>query len=36
MTNITTLRPGLYSQSEIPQSAPEHGICRGVIKMTQQ
>lgn len=28
-------RPGLHSQSRIPQSAPEHGICRGDIRMTQ-
>lgn len=33
MTNITTLRPGLHSQSEIAQSAPEHGLCRGGIRM---
>ena len=28
-------RPGLHSQSRIPQSAPEHGICRGDSRMTQ-
>lgn len=35
MTNIpiTTLRPGLRSQSKIAQSAPEHGVCRGGIRM---
>ena len=27
-------RPGLYSQSKIAQSAPEHGICRGGIRMS--
>lgn len=27
-------RPGLYSQSEIAQSTPEHGLCRGGIRMT--
>lgn len=34
MTNITTLRPGLRSKSEIAQSAPERGVCRGGIRMT--
>lgn len=34
MTKITTLRPGLYSQSEIAQSAQGHGICRGSVRMS--
>lgn len=30
-----TLRPGLYSQPKISQSAPDHGLCGGGIRMTQ-